>query len=137
MKIKKFIALILSILIATLNIYIIPLSVEAKGPENYISSYVGTFDGDRPMQFKITSYDTNLQKFTGYLYLNDALIVIDREISGTAVFYPTYYECHFEFNYKWLFTSYDAAFNLKVDACAGKVTGEGGVVSSFIVTIYF
>lgn len=86
MKIKKFIALILSILIATLNIYIIPLSVEAKGPENYISSYVGTFDGDRPMQFKITSYDTNLQKFTGYLYLNDALIVIDREISGTAVF---------------------------------------------------
>lgn len=126
MKIKKFIALILSILIATLNIYIIPLSVEAKGPENYISSYVGTFDGDRPMQFKITSYDTNLQKFTGYLYLNDALIVIDREISGTAVFYPTYYECHFEFNYKWLFTSYDAAFNLKVDACAGKVTGEGG-----------
>ena len=80
MKIKKFIALILSILIATLNIYIIPLSVEAKGPENYISSYVGTFDGDRPMQFKITSYDTNLQKFTGYLYLNDALIVIDREL---------------------------------------------------------
>lgn len=126
MKIKRILSIILSFAIISTTIAAIPFKSNASTKSSFVASYSGTYDGTTPMEFKISSYDTENGTFVGYLRIDDSLVNIDQYVSGRAYFYGPYYECHIEFDYRWIFTTYDAAFNLKVDPFAGTVTGEGG-----------
>jgi hypothetical protein len=126
MKIKKFLSIILSFAIILTTVAIMPFKGDAGVKSEFVASYFGTYDGTTPMEFKISSYDIENGTFVGYLYIDDSLVKIDRYVSGRAYFYGLYYECHIEFDYRWIFTTYDAAFNLRIDPYTGTVTGDGG-----------
>ena len=126
MKTKKFLSIILSFAIISTTVVVIPFKSKASPKSAFVASYSGTYDGSTPMEFKISSYDTENGTFVGYLRIDDSLVNIDQYVSGRAYFYGPYYECHIEFDYRWIFTTYDAAFNLRIDPYTGTVTGDGG-----------
>ena len=126
MSIRKFLSIILSFAIISTTVATLPFRSNASEKSEFVALYSGTYDGSTPMEFKILSYDMENGTFVGYLYIDDSLVKIDRYVSGRAYFYGPYYECHIEFDYRWLFTTYGAAFNLRIDPYTGTVTGDGG-----------
>lgn len=93
-----------------------------------IATYSGYYDSSKPFQFDIYNIDVNKSTFGGHVKIDasDIYINIDKDISGQISLHEDYYVCSFGFTYKWLFTSYDAMFTVKVCPYEGRAVCDGG-----------
>ena len=128
-KFNKCISIILSLIIFISSTVVVYDNAKAATASNSFSAtYTGNYDANEPLVFDIYSVNTVDNTFTGHIKIDakDVLVSIDKNITGTIAFYPTYYVCSFSFKYNWLFTSYDAAFNITVYPDEGRAMGYGG-----------
>lgn len=128
-KFNKCISIILSLIILVSSTVVVYDNAKAATASNSFSAtYTGNYDANEPLVFDIYSVNTVDNTFTGHIKIDakDVLVSVNKNITGTIAFYPTYYVCSFSFKYNWLFTSYDAAFNITVYPDEGRAMGYGG-----------
>lgn len=128
-RFNKAISIILSLIIFISSTVVVYDNAKAATASNSFSAtYTGNYDANEPLVFSIFSVNTVDNTFTGNIKIDakDVLVSINKNITGTIAFYPTYYVCSFSFKYNWLFTSYDAAFNITVYPDEGRAVGYGG-----------
>lgn len=124
MNLKRIISIFMSITILS-TMFAFPTINSNAQTENNFAAFSGTYDYESPIEFKIYNVNNN-NTFLGNIKLNDTLATINKQVTGEIYFYDDYYTCKFTCSYRWLFTTYEAAFLFKIDPYDGTLTGEGG-----------
>ncbi len=124
MKLKRIISMLMSITILS-TMFAFPTINSNAQPSSNFAAFSGTYDYESPIEFKIYNVNNN-NTFLGNIKLNDTLATINKQVTGEIYFYDDYYTCKFTCSYRWLFTTYEAAFLFKIDPYDGTLTGEGG-----------
>ena len=125
MKMKRTVSIVVFIIFMVSVFASFPIEAEANN-NVFTSSYSGTYDASTPMEFDIYNVDLSNNTFSGHVKINHQLVTINKDISGTITLYSDYYVCCFGFSFYWFITTYDAAFNIRIDPFNGVATGDGG-----------
>lgn len=123
-KLKKFISLLMACAVILSVCPIMPIKAEAKDIV-FSATYSGEFSSNVPMVFSIATINPESKTFTGHLKIDDKLVKIDKDITGTVNFRDEYYSCQTKFKSGY----YEYAFNFDVyplKGAATMVSGGGG-----------